>query len=138
MSACGDRLAVAAARRGDGVGRVLDGEAGGFEEHHHEGDVLGLATVGVELQALLRGLLDAVDLREQAQAGTGEVVQAAGVEGQAGAGEVAIAVVEAAGGAGGAGVGVDRLQRGGDRGLLGDRRRCGPGFVGDWGRPQER
>ena len=48
-----------------------------------------------------------------------------------GTGEVGVAVVEAAGGAGGAGVGVDRLQRGRDGGLLGDRRGGGPGLVGD-------
>ena len=81
------------------------------------------------------GLFDAVDLLEQPHAGAGEIVPAAGVEGEAGAGEVAVAVVEAAGGAGGAGVGVDRLQGGRDGGLLGDRGGGGPCLVGDLGAP---
>ena len=75
----------------------------------------------VALHALLRRVLDAVHLGEQAHAGAREVAPAARVEVQRGAGEVGVAVVEAAGGGGGAGVGVDRLQGGGDGGLLGDR-----------------
>ena len=129
-----DLVAVAAAGGHDRVVVVVPGrEAGGLEEHHHERDVLGLAGVRVALHALLRGLLDAVDLGEQPRAGAGEVVPAAGVEVQRGAGEVGVAVVEAAGGAGGARVGVDRLQRRRDGGLLGDRRGRGPRLVGDAG-----
>ena len=113
-------LSRAAARvRGGGGGASLrrgrggfGGEAGGFEEHHHERDVPGLAAVGVALDALAGGLLDAVDLGEQAHAGAGEVVEAARVEARGGAGEVGVAVVKAAGGTGGAGVAVDRLQGG--------------------------
>ena len=124
---------MAAAALGDRVAVGLDGETRGLEEHHHERDVLGLASVGVALEALLGGLLDPVHLVEQAQAGAREVVPAAGVERELGAGEVGGAVVEAAGGRDGAGVGVDRLQRGGDGGLLGDSGGGGPRLVGDLG-----
>ena len=54
---------------GGGVVGVRGGQPGGLEKHHHERDVLGLAGVGVEFRALLGGLLDAVDLGEEPQAG---------------------------------------------------------------------
>ena len=60
----------------------------------------------------------------------GEVLAAAGVEVHRGAREVGVAVVEPAGLAGRLGVGVDRLQRGRDGGLLRDRRGGGPRLVG--------
>ena len=57
-----DRPAVAPAALGDRVALDLGREAGSLEEHHHQRDVLGVAAVRVELDALLGGLLDAVDL----------------------------------------------------------------------------
>ena len=60
----GDRAAVAPSSFGDGVAVGLDREAGGLEEHHHEREVLGVARVRVALDALLGGLVDAVDLVE--------------------------------------------------------------------------
>ena len=65
---------------------------------------------GLSSRRSLGGLLDAVDLSEDPQAGAGELVEAAGVEVQRGAGEVGVAVVKPAGGTGGAGVGADRLE----------------------------
>src|SRR3954453_13424819 len=102
--------AVAVAGRRGGVVGVVGAETGGLEEHHHEREVAGVGRVGIALHALLGGRLDAVDLCKQAEAPPGELAPATRVEAQRGAGEVRLAVVEAARRAGGTRVGVDGLQ----------------------------
>jgi hypothetical protein len=98
-SAGRDRTAVGATALDDRVAIGLDRKAGGLEEHHHQRDVLGLARVRVALDPLLGGLLDPLDLVQEPQASAREVVPAARVERELGAGEVGVAVVKAAGGA---------------------------------------
>ena len=72
-----------------------------------------------------------VDLVEQAGCiARDSSFASAGVEVELGPREVGVAVVEAAGGAGRAGVGVDRLQRGAIQRLLGDAGAVGPCLVG--------
>jgi hypothetical protein len=73
----GDLVAVAAALGDDGIVAVLDAQPGGLEEHHHQRHVAGRAGGGVALEALPGGLLDPVDLGEQAYTGARQVAPAA-------------------------------------------------------------